>query len=394
MTKSEPVSLMEPMLPQEDGELNDLVVDLIAKAKTLAGGLNPSLTNSISDLVRSMNCYYSNLIEGHNTHPRDIDRALNNDFVDDTEKRDLQLEAKAHIEVQSIIDQGDFWQIANPVSVDFVKRVHHEFYQLLPENLLWVENFDRTKRVKVIAGEFRDGDVVVGRHLAPHAVNLDKFMARFEQAYSLNRMSKVQRVVAVAASHHRLLWIHPFYDGNGRVARLFSHALLKQLDIGSGLWSVSRGLARRHSDYKFLLEAADLPRQGDLDGRGSLSQRALKDFCKFFLEVCIDQVDYMSSILEPKELLRRIELYVQDEMAAGRLPKRSFALLREAFYQGEFARGEAAEITGYKVAQARVVLSQLVAKGFLKSDTSKGPVRLAFPIDAVERWFPQLYPIA
>lgn len=394
MSANEPVTLMEPMLPQDDGELNDLAVDLIAKANNLAAGLNPQLTESIADLVRSMNCYYSNLIEGHNTHPRDIDKALRNDFVKDPAKRDLQLEARSHIQVQSVIDQGDFWQIENLTSSEFIEKIHEEFYKDLPETLLWVKNIDGVNKLKMIAGRFRDGDVTVGRHLAPLAKNLVKFMNRFEQAYDLSKMSKLQRIIAVAASHHGLLWIHPFYDGNGRVARLFSHALLKHLNIGSSLWSVARGFARQNSNYKLLLEAADNVRQGDLDGRGSLSLKALHEFCKFFLEVCIDQVDYMSSILEPAELLRRMELYVQDEVAASRLPKRSFALLREAFYQGEFARGKAAEITGYKAAQARVTLSALIEKGLLKSDTAKSPVRLAFPIEVLERWFPQLYPIA
>ena len=48
-----------------------------------------------------MNCYYSNLIEGHDTHPIDIERALKNDYSQDAHKRDLQLEAKAHIAVQA-----------------------------------------------------------------------------------------------------------------------------------------------------------------------------------------------------------------------------------------------------------------------------------------------------
>ena len=53
-----------------------------------------------------MNCYYSNLIEGHDTHPVDIERALKNDYSRDEKKRDLQLEAKAHIIVQQGIDTG------------------------------------------------------------------------------------------------------------------------------------------------------------------------------------------------------------------------------------------------------------------------------------------------
>jgi Fic family protein len=53
-----------------------------------------------------MNCYYSSLIENHNTTLIDIERALKDDFAKEPEKRNLQLEAKAHIEVQAMIDRG------------------------------------------------------------------------------------------------------------------------------------------------------------------------------------------------------------------------------------------------------------------------------------------------
>jgi Fic family protein len=199
-------------------------------------------------------------------------------------------------------------------------------------------------------------------------------------------------VTAVAAAHHRFLWIHPFYDGNGRVARLMSHALLRRLGVGNSLWSVARGLARNVGDYKSLLMAADASRRGDLDGRGNLSQAALDNFCRFFLRVSNDQVTYMRSILQPSELLRRMEIYVEDETRAGRLPKGSFPLLREALLTGEFERGLAPSLTGYKERMARTVVSKLLDAGLLVSPSHVARVRLGFPLAVVERWFPALYP--
>jgi hypothetical protein len=98
---------MEPTLPEEGaGRLSDLATDLVAKSSALAGKLNPVMQDAIGDLVRNMNCYYSNLIEGHHTHPIDIDRALAEDYSASLEKRNLQLEARAHIDVQRKIDGG------------------------------------------------------------------------------------------------------------------------------------------------------------------------------------------------------------------------------------------------------------------------------------------------
>src|SRR5262245_55940794 len=98
---------MEPMMPADGNiALDDLVLDLVQKASTLASQLHPVVQRSVGNLVRAMNCYYSNLIEGHDTHPWDIERALAQDYANEPGKRNLQFEAVAHIEVQKMIDEG------------------------------------------------------------------------------------------------------------------------------------------------------------------------------------------------------------------------------------------------------------------------------------------------
>jgi hypothetical protein len=94
-------SAFEPLMPPEgEAKLEELAVQLVARSNQLAEQLHPVVRAAIGDLVRSVNCYCSNLIEGHNTHPRDIDRALNDEYSKDPKRRELQLEARAHIEVQ------------------------------------------------------------------------------------------------------------------------------------------------------------------------------------------------------------------------------------------------------------------------------------------------------
>jgi Fic family protein len=337
-----------------------------------------------------MNCYYSNLIEGHNTHPRDIDRALADNYSKDPARRALQLEARAHIEVQRLIDAGSDPQGA-PTSEHYVRWVHREFCRRLPPEFLTVRS-PRGREEKVTGGELRSGEVEVGRHVPPPHADLPRFLARFEEAYRPEHLSATRRIVAVAAAHHRLLWVHPFFDGNGRVARLVAHATLLRAGVGSSLWSVARGLARNVELYKTRLMQADEARHGDLDGRGALSTLRLREFCEFFLETCIDQVTFMESLLQPAELLRRMKLYVDDEVSAGHLPKGSLALLREAMLAGELGRGKVADLTGYQVRRGREILAELLKAGLLVSQGPKAPVRLGFPTDVVERWFPRLFP--
>ncbi|MFN7096577.1 MAG: Fic family protein [Gammaproteobacteria bacterium] len=386
-------SNIEPMLPAEGTypQLIDLATDLVAKSNMLAGRLHPIVIKSVGNLVRSMNCYYSNLIEGHDTHPLDIEKALSNDFSNDIKKRELQLEAKAHIEVQRKIDFDIF---PFSISSDYILWLHHEFCAHLPDDLLIIEDLKtRTKRI-VEPGQYRNNFVQVGQHIPPAPDKIPVFITRFIEAYNPQRLTKIQQIIAVAASHHRLLWIHPFLDSNGRVTRLFSHAFLRHIGIGSSLWSISRGLARSVDEYRARLMAADSARHGDLDGRGALSAKELYNFCQFFLECCLDQINYMENLIEPTQLSRRIEIYVKEEIISGRLPKGAEHLLREALITGEIERGQASNITGYQERQARTILNALVSEKLLISDTPKSAVRLNFPISIVERWFPRLYPIS
>ena len=200
------------------------------------------------------------------------------------------------------------------------------------------------------------------------------------------------RIMAIPAAHHRLNFIHPFPDGNGRVSRLMSHAMAQYAGIGAhGLWSVSRGLARglaNRQEYKSMMDNADATRRSDIDGRGNLSQRALEEFTLWFLQVCLDQVKFMAALFEIETLEKRLKRYVdQSEM----LKPEAAALLAEALVRGQFDRGEIARITGLPERTARRVLNDTLAEGLLGSDTPKSPVSLRFPSKALDILLPRLY---
>src|SRR5579872_6920940 len=329
---------MEPLLIGTDSkhrpELTDLAVELAAKSAGFRRSLPDSLTISLADLVRSMNCYYSNLIEGHDTHPIDIERALKGDYSKDAKKRDLQLEAKAHIAVQHWIDTGGLRSHAT--TADSIAEIHRRFCQQLPTDLLWVEDPATKDKIEVIPGELRQRDVQVGQHVPISAPAVPRFLKRYEEVYS--KLGKTETIIATAAAHHRLTWIHPFLDGNGRVARLVSHAtLLDALDTGA-VWSISRGLARNVGEYKSYLAACDLPRRNDLDGRGNLSEENLAEFTKFFLTICLDQVKFMEELMQPDQLRTRILTWAGEEVRLNRLPPKANNILEALLYRGELPR--------------------------------------------------------
>lgn len=391
--RGEPLSVMEPLVMGDAYArrmaLTDLALDLTQKSAGLRRSLPPALLASLADMVRAMNCYYSNLIEGHYTHPVDIERAIKNDYSQDARQRDLQLEAKAHIAVQRWIDGGAL-KGGLAIKAEGIREIHRRFCELLPEDLLWVEDPATKGKVRLAPGELRGRDVQVGNHVAISPGALPRFMERFEQVYG--NIGKTESIISTAATHHRLLWIHPFMDGNGRVARLMSHAMMLDLLDTGAVWSVARGLARNVQEYKRLLANCDQPRRNDLDGRGALSEEALAEFTQFFLTVCIDQVNFMESLIQPDRLRARILLWAEEEIRLGRLPLKSGSILEAVLYRGELPRGDADTVVGTGERQARRVVSALLNREVLVSDSSRAPLRLAFPAALAARWMPGLFP--
>ena len=127
---------MTPLYPEKDEELQELAMAVLQQSATLGSRQHPVTLQSLQELLRIINSYYSNLIEGHNTHPHDIVRAMQNEYDIEPTKRNLQLESVAHITVQKEMKkrlQGA--PDINIASQEFLCSIHREFYGQLLRNL-------------------------------------------------------------------------------------------------------------------------------------------------------------------------------------------------------------------------------------------------------------------
>ena len=390
--RGESITAMEPVLISESSRhraaLSDKVLQLTQRAAAFRSRLPEGMIEPLSGLVREMNCYYSNLIEGHNTHPIDIQRALFGNQSPDPKKRDLQQEAVAHIEVQRWIDEGGLGRTTPTVSG--LLEIHQRFYEALPDSLKWVDNPDSGKREPVIPGETRRQHVEVGRLVPVSPGAVARHLAHWERSYA--SLGSFETVINTAAAHHRLLWIHPFLDGNGRVARLMSYAMLRNALDTCGLWSVARGLARDPAAYKGHLAACDAPRRNDLDGRGNLSEETLVAFTHYFLDVCVDQINFMEGLMRPRDLRARIMAWADDEVRLKRLHEKAKLVLDHILFNGNLERRDLPGIVGMDDRQARRVVQPLVQIGLLRSVSTRAPYQLAFPAELAPRLMPGLYP--
>jgi Fic family protein len=385
---------MEPLLPGEHrlGGLLEQAHDLIRNADQLAGKYQPGALDGLRGLLRAMNSYYSNRIEGQHTLPVEIEQALRNDYSADADKARRQRLALAHMATEQSMEQHwAKWDATTIWSGQMVCDIHQDLFARLGDT-------DRVspEGAPLQPGVLRDRDVSVGRHVAPSFVALPVFLERWGSFYAQVRRGEM-RVLGVAASHQRLAWIHPFRDGNGRVARLHTHLALGHMGLTNGLWSPLRGFACSQDAYYALLAAADEPRVGDLDGRGNLSESALCKWMAYVLHLCIDQVGFMTGLLDLDRMKDRIAACLSFEERVVRQGVRTEAL-RALHYlfavQGELERADFKAMLGLGERLATAQVTALLKRGLLLSDSPYGKLRLGVPQHALRFYFPGLWPEA
>ena len=390
----------EPLIPAEAvmQPLLERASDL-TRAATARGTASGNVAQlALRSLLRSMNSYYTNRIEGEHTRPSDIERALQKDFSLYADLARKQRLAVAHIRTEALCETELSRRTAAGedttrwlYSTDALTWMHREMFRdLAPDDLTLSDGSAMTP------GEFRQRQVAVGRHEAPTPDSLPLFLTRWSDVYGQVRRGEAA-IVALAASHHRLAWVHPFVDGNGRVIRLHTHLLLHSIGLTNGLWSPLRGFARSETQYKALLQAADEHRWGDLDGRGNLTQAGLVDWILYTLNLCIDQVEFMTKQLDINGMRGRIEAALAFEagsLKSGVRPEAIMPLHYLFATQTEMGRADFKMMLGLGDRVATEAISALLRRGFLSTDSPYGKLRFAVPHHALRFYFPALWPEA
>ena len=267
--------------------------------------------------------------------------------------------------------------------------------------MLDIQLNDQGETIRMVPGEFREIGVRVGQHIPPTVEQMHSHLNDFERVYRLDWIHGLSRFFAAAASHHRLMWIHPFMDGNGRTGRLFTDQYLKAAGLGGyGLWSMSRGFARNVAAYYEMLNAADHPRKGELDGRGELSDSGLLRWTTFFVETAFDQVQYFNTLLEPERLSERIDVYFEMRSRRALSDSKGEALpelrieardvYKTLLYLGDQQRADIQARLGVGERTTRSLLSQMAKEGLITLDGRK-PVSLSLSRHSIEFLFPYLW---
>jgi Fic family protein len=357
----------------------------------------------LREALRPMNSYYTNKIEGQHTTPLLIAQAMSKDFSARPDEAQKQRAALACMQAEAwaegaIGSPGVLPAAGHYFGSEYICSLHHAMYQHLSmedrmahgihqDGSAWAE--------EVIPGQLRKHDVQVGLHIPPSKDYLPAFMDEFHNGYRFELRGE-RAVIAILAAHHRLAWIHPFGDGNGRTIRLHTHSGLHALGLTKGIWSPMRGLARNHARYNEVLARADLPREGDQDGRGNLSEKHFIQFIDFMLDTCLDQVSFMNQMLEMTGFEERLHKMLMAESVSPETPNllklNSLLPLKYLLHAGQMPKQDFKAMLGGDSdrTQSRVI-KDLTTLGILKSESLHAPYKLAFPIKLFRYLFPGLW---
>ncbi|WP_247263202.1 MULTISPECIES: Fic family protein [Pseudomonas] len=375
---------LEPLMPTFPAEILKLAEEVPFLAGKLTGMISPETAIRVGGLLRVTNSFYSNLIEGQFTEPVTLAPS-----APKRSRKELSELAMTHIGAQEAFERAlnIYPQSTWPTFFDprFIARVHKRLFDGADQ-----EQLRLSEGRLLIPGQLRDEaqqDVLVGNHAAPASTAVTAMLVRMQHVYG--RLPDARsRLLATMAYHHRLAWVHPFVDGNGRSVRLITHLQLHKLGLASPLWSLSRGLARQQRAYYAYLANADKPRRGDLDGRRQLTQAGLFEFVGFMLETCLDQMRYTERALNITHLKGRLEIIFKWDprlLKVGLKPESARAL-QILLTQGTVSRADFKVFTGFSDRVASDQLAALVKLGLVESHSPKA--RDLYP--GLPIWFAQL----
>ncbi len=391
------LSVFQPLFPEERvlGPLQELAAELVKECHHLGGLAGNPVKEALRAKLRAMNSYYTNKIEGQHTRPADIERAIRNEFDADAALAKKQRVAIAHMDIEQQLEKN-LAGAAPKALFDpaLVREIHGQLYGKLPEADRFTDEHE-----PIIPGEFRKKEVKAGRHVAPPWQDVADLLRGWANRYESLAGAELL-LVGIACSHHRLAWIHPFIDGNGRVARLHSHLVLHSMGLTQGLWSPMRGLARTQDLYYAKLNNADQNRRNDLDGRGPLSQEDLVAFAKYFLETCLDQARFMRERLDLPSLKDRLHALLshlqqrpwQIGSEKSLIKLEALEALHYVAIAGPIERSRFVALTGLETRTGRRVLASLLNYGVLSEESSRSPVKIALPLSSLRFLFPNLWP--
>lgn len=215
-------------------------------------------------------------------------------------------------------------------------------------------------------GAYRSGPVRIAQslHLPPEAVQVPSYMEELV-AFINHADAPKYDLMKVALAHHRFAWIHPFGNGNGRVVRLLTYALL--LKYGFRV-SVQPGAIGRLINPAAVFCADRAKYYSMLSGADTGSDEGLEAWCTYVLSGVLEELKKLDRLADYEQLKTRVLLpalaYARDRK---HVTQQEAAVLTTTIRAGVVKAGDlAASLQSLDTTQRTYQVRKLVEGGLLQ----------------------------
>lgn len=203
--------------PEWSSELASIIIELeTLRKKVLGGPVPPYIFFQLKDIFQLLESLASARVEGNNTTLSDfVDRIISDQ---DEKKKDEKT-----IEILNIDQAIRFINENVNKETKFDRALLSEIHKILVRGLTPPPKGEGSR----FPGQLRPHDVIINKskHVPPeHIKVLDYFDELMD--FVNCEMGTQYHLLSIALAHHRMSWIHPFDNGNGRFVRIFTYAML------------------------------------------------------------------------------------------------------------------------------------------------------------------------
>lgn len=238
-----------------DMPITDLIMEMEKlRYKIVDGTTPPYIFYQIRGIFQMMESIGSSRIEGNNTTIMDYVESTK--ITSDSSTEEEKIEEIKNIEeamrfIEANIDE-------TPISLHFIRELHS----------LTVKDLSPEKEGAKHPGTFRTSNVRISgsTHTPVDSFLVEPLMRELVEFINSDTPAKYD-LIKIAIAHHRFVWIHPFENGNGRVVRLFTYALLLKFVFKSKdriINPTAVFCSDRNEYYKYLSMADNDPEEGML----------------------------------------------------------------------------------------------------------------------------------
>lgn len=338
-------------LPKIDFEspIMDSIIGLeVLRYKRLYGTTPPFIFFQLKSIFHMLESIGSARIEGNNTTIAD--------YIEST---------KVHSgESRYWGNEEDILQIANGEEAmqyieENIENINIDKFFLRELHIMTVKNLNPDKEGARNPGCFRMGNVAIAKssHIPPDYTQVESLIDELLSFVNEECLPKFD-LLKIAIAHHRFVWIHPFENGNGRVVRLFTYAMLLKKGIfnkDERIINPTAIFCSNRNEYYDYLSKAD-----------SYTDEGLVAWAEYVLRGLKNEVEKIDKLLDYSYLKTAILLpALKDAFECSYITDKEYTILKIAFEKTEFQASDIKDVLGKSSSDTSRIISKLREQGMI-----------------------------